>query len=112
MPRKAVDYFSISYHGSMSYLTLLIPSFLFPITESMGRFTLDADTGKVRTQGREPFELNYEYVLGVSAPNIGAANKRESPSQVLYITGGELNPQPYEDPFIFNMPETTTVNAK
>lgn len=47
------------------------------------------------------------YELAISAQSVGSAIRFDTPSQVLYVKVDDIDPQPYEDPFVFNMPETT-----
>lgn len=58
-----------------------------------GKFDVDQDSGNVFIVGRWMFELKKIYTLAISAQIIGMVQSRTTPSQLLQVYVGALNPQ-------------------
>lgn len=67
--------------------------FVFDFLGGEGKFDVDKDSGNVFIVGRWMFELKKVYALSISAQIIGMAQSRTTPSQLLQVYVGALNPQ-------------------
>jgi len=70
------------------------------------RFTVDTETGVVRTVGNEPFHQGKEYEIGVSAQDVNVKTLQRSATHSLKILVGDRDPQFYETQYTASVPET------
>ena len=72
---------------------------------SEGRFSLDPDTGDLKTLQRLPFGSSATYSLAVSAQIVGMVSSKTTLTQVVTVKGGNVNPQFSKTEYIINMDE-------
>lgn len=75
------------------------------------RFTVDTLTGDIQVSGRAPFEPDGTvFTLAVSAMCLGAAQRSETPAQLIYVQVGPKAPQFRHEPYVVAMSEYTLAN--
>ena len=82
---------------------------IWPFFLAGGRFEVDERSGVVRTRGKEPFQLDMEYVLYVKAEdhNGRMGNRYQSTiEERLSIVGGKRPPQFYMPSYEAEIPES------
>ena len=80
-----------------------------PNISAGGRFEVDERSGVVRTRGKEPFQLDMEYVLYVKAEDQNGREGRKyqsTPEERLSIVGGKRPPQFYMPSYEAEIPES------
>ena len=92
-----VEYYTVIAAGSILHSLIA--------TGSEGRFSLDPDTGDLKTLQRLPFGSSAKYSLAVSAQIVGMVSSKTTLTQVVTVKGGNVNPQFSKTKYIIDMDE-------